>query len=577
MGAGSFYQAVLDFRRARRKAIRERLLARLQGKSVELLSYEQVRQMLRGMVGSQLGLREIPLGAIVGSVGRYADFTRSFLPLQDEDQERWAWIEVRVSDLNGLPPIEVYQIGEAYFVRDGNHRVSVARQLGATHIEAYVTEIQTKVSLSPDVQPDDLIVKSEAAEFLELTDLDQSRPQANLDVTVPGQYLKLLEQIDVHGCYMSQVQRREIPFKEAAGLWCDQVYLPAVQVIRDQNLLEGFPDRTETDLYVWLSEHREALEEALGWEIQLEPAAADLLEQFSPGTQSPILRVARSFLDALTPDGLGGGPVTGTWRRERLALHRDDCMFADILVPISGQESGWQAVAQAVEVACRENARLLGLHVVRTAAEKESERVLAMQGEFARRCEMLGVRGTLVVEVGRVARRICERSHWADLIVLGLVHPPARQVMAKLSSGFRTIVRRCPTPVLVVTGAFSPLNRPLLAYDGSPKAREALYVATYMASRAKVPLTVVTVTEGERMAEAALVEAGDYLKAHGVETSLVPEQGPVGGAILKAAEDYRSDLILMGGYGHSPAVEVVLGSAVDQVLRTTKQPVLICR
>jgi nucleotide-binding universal stress UspA family protein len=236
-----------------------------------------------------------------------------------------------------------------------------------------------------------------------------------------------------------------------------------------------------------------------------------------------------------------------------------------------------QAVAQAVEVACRENARLLGLHVVRSAAEKESEQVLAVKGEFARQCQALGVRGTLVVEVGRVARKICERSHWADLIVLGLVRPPARQVMAKLSSGFRTIVRRCPTPVLAVPGAFSPLKRPLLAYDGSPKAREALYVAAYLAARGQVPLAVVTVADNGRVTEAALLEAGEYLRARGVQAHLVMERGPVAGEILKVAEEYNSDLILMGGYGHSPAVEVVLGSAVDQVLRTTRQPVLICR
>jgi nucleotide-binding universal stress UspA family protein len=582
MRAGDYYRAVLDFRRARRRAAQEQLLARLHGKSAELLPYEQVRHMLKGKIGHQLGLREIPLDAIVGSLGRYSDFTRSFLPLQDEDQERWAMIQAKASDLDGLPPIEVYQIGEVYFVRDGNHRVSVARQLGATHIEAYVTEVQTRVSLSPEVQPDDLIVKSEASEFLELTDLDLIRPGANLDVTIPGQYPKLLEQIDVHRYYMGLEQRREIPYQEAAGDWYDRVYLPTAQVIREQNLLDGLPNRTETDLYVWLSEHRAALEEALGWEIQVEPAAAHLAEQFSHGTQRPISRatrvhLTRSLLDALTPDALEGGPEPGTWRRERLALHRDDCMFADILVPVSGQESGWQAVAQAMEIACRENARLLGLHVVRSAAEKESERVLAVRGEFARRCEALGVRGKLAVEVGRIARKICERSRWADLVVLSMVHPPAPQAVARLSSGFRTLIRRCSTPVLAVPGAFSPLSRPLLAYDGSPKAREALYVATYLTARAQVPLAVVTVPEDGRVTEAALAEAGEYLKAHGVQTSLVLKQGPVADAILKTAEQHGSDLILIGGYGHSPVVEAVLGSAVDQVLRTTRQPMLICR
>jgi nucleotide-binding universal stress UspA family protein len=219
----------------------------------------------------------------------------------------------------------------------------------------------------------------------------------------------------------------------------------------------------------------------------------------------------------------------------------------------------------------------LGLHVVGSAAEKKSDRTLALQTEFARQCERLGVSGELAVEVGRVARRISERSRWADLVVLSLAHPPAPQPVAKLSSGLRTLIRRCPTPILAVPGACSPLRRPLLAYDGSPKAREALYVATYLAARGGVPLVVVTIVEGQRVTADALSEAGDYLEAHGVEAILVREQGPVAETILRIAEEHASDLMLMGGYGYGPLVEVVLGSSVDQVLRASRQPVLICR
>lgn len=577
MTTSNIHRAILDFRRARRQADRERLLARLTGKSADLLSYEQVRQMLRGKTGQDAGLKEIPLDAIVGSVGRYSDFTRSFLPLQDKSEHRWARIETKVTDMAGLPPIEVYQIGNAFFVRDGNHRVSVALQLGASHIEAYVTRVDTKVPLSPDVQPDDLILKAEYANFLEVTGLDEIRPDADLSVTAPGQYPRLLEHIEVHRYFMGLDRRREIPYEEAVGHWYDRVYLPAVQAIRDMDVLQGFPDRTETDLYLWLSEHRAALEDALGWEIEPEAAAADLIERFGPGMQRRMLRVSQRLLDALTPDELEAGPAPGTWRRERLSIHRDDCMFADILVPISGEENGWSAVAQAVEIACRENAKLLGLHIVGSNAEKERDQIQAMQAEFGRQCEVHGVKGKLAVEVGRVARKICERSRWADLVVVGLAHPPAPEPVAKLSSGFRTLIRRCPTPVLAVPGTFSPLSRLLLAYDGSPKSKEALYIATYMAARGHLPLTVVTVVEGGHVTPDTLTEARQYLQRHGVQASLVVESGPVAEVILRAMEEYESDLILMGGYGHSPLLEVVLGSAVDRVLRASRQPVLICR
>jgi nucleotide-binding universal stress UspA family protein len=251
-------------------------------------------------------------------------------------------------------------------------------------------------------------------------------------------------------------------------------------------------------------------------------------------------------------------------------------MFADILVLVSEQEGGWNAVAQATEIACREEARLLGLHVVRSAAEADSQRVQDLRTEFTRRCESMGVSGHLAIDVGRIARKTCERAHWVDLVVMGLAHPPAPQPLAKLGSGFRTMIRRCATPILAVPGTFSPLKRPLLAYDGSPKAKEALYIATYLAARGQVPLVVITVVEGGTATPDTLAEAGEYLEAQGVPATLVQEYGPVPDLVLRAAEEYESDLILIGGYGHGPMLEVVLGSAVDEVLRSSRQPVLIC-
>jgi nucleotide-binding universal stress UspA family protein len=162
-------------------------------------------------------------------------------------------------------------------------------------------------------------------------------------------------------------------------------------------------------------------------------------------------------------------------------------------------------------------------------------------------------------------------------VVIGLAHPPGPQPVAKLGSGFRTLIRRCPTPVLAVTGAFSPLSRPLLAYDGSPKSKEALYIAAYLAAQGQVPLAIVTVTEGGQVTPDMLKEAEDYLEQLGVQSLPMSAYGPVAETILQAAKAHDSDLILMGGYGHGPVAEVVLGSAVDGVLRASDQPVLICR
>ena len=152
--------------------------------------------------------------------------------------------------LTGLPPIEVYNIGDAYFVKDGNHRVSVARQLGNETIQAYVTEVRTRVPMTADLTPDDLILKAEYADFLEQTHLDELRPDADLNVTIPGQYPKLLEHIAVHQYYRGLDLDREVSYLEAVAHWYDTVYLPIIELISERGIMRSFPDRTETDLYL---------------------------------------------------------------------------------------------------------------------------------------------------------------------------------------------------------------------------------------------------------------------------------------------------------------------------------------
>ncbi|MDK1029624.1 MAG: universal stress protein [Anaerolineae bacterium] len=573
----SYSLAIGDFHRLRRRAVLEKIMARLTGRSADLLSFEDVRKKLKLIGSSASGLQEIPLNAIVGSVGRYTDFTRKFLPKRDSDEGRWAHVKMAVSDLLGLPPIEVYQIGEVYFVLDGNHRVSVAQQLGATHIQAYVTEIRTKVPLSPDVQPDDLILKEEYVEFLERTQLDRFRPEADWSVTAPGRYKLLAEHIAVHRYFMGLEQNREIPYEEAVTHWYDKVYLPVVEIIREQGILRDFPGRTETDLYLWFSKHRTTLEKALGWEIDPKVMASHLAARTSSRPRRVVARVGEKILDAITPDELEAGPSPGEWRKKHLKTHRDERLFPEILVPINDDESGWHALDQALEIAQREDSRLLGLHIVPSETQKESEKVKAIQVEFANRCTEAGVSGELAIDVGGIARRICERAPWVDLVVINLTHPPAPQPIAKLGSGFRTIIRRCPRPLLAVPSFSSVIDQALLAYDGSPKANEALFIATYLSGSWNIPLVVVTIKERGRATAETLTDARKYLEARGIQATYVRERGLVPEAILKTADEYESNMIIMGGYGKSPATEILLGSAVDRVLREAWQPMLICR
>ena len=299
--------AAEDFRRARTRAVLEQIGARLRGESAALVCYDDVQDAVGADSRLARGLQDIPIDAIVGSVGRCTDFTRTFLPLRDETEGRWTRIERAVASLKGLPPIDVYKIGDVYFVLDGNHRVSVARQLGATHVEAYVTECHTKVPLSPDVRPEDLIVKAEYAEFLERTRLDELRPDVDLSISLAGRYRELEEHITVHRYFMGIDQEREIPYQEAAAHWYDTVYLPVVQVIREQDLLCDFPGRTEADLYLWLLNHRTELGQELERDVGTAEAAGDLTRRFSPKLQHTLARVLEKVRRTLVPAGIVRG------------------------------------------------------------------------------------------------------------------------------------------------------------------------------------------------------------------------------------------------------------------------------
>jgi nucleotide-binding universal stress UspA family protein len=287
--------------------------------------------------------------------------------------------------------------------------------------------------------------------------------------------------------------------------------------------------------------------------------------------------LSNKILTAVRPDKLADGPAPGQWRQEQLATGRQDRLFADILVPVSGAEMGWQALTQALHIARREASRLLGLHVVANEDQKSSPEALAVQSEFSHRCAKAGFPGKLFIEAGGIAHMICERARWADLVVVNLAHPPEPQPAARLRSGFRTLIRRCPRPVMAVSQTQSGLESALLAYDGSAKAEEALFVAAYLASRWGIALAVLTIFEVGHTTARTLTHAQRYLEDHGVQATYLKNNGPVVQAILKTAEECKSDLIVMGGYGRRPELEVVLGSAVDQVLRESRSPVLICR
>jgi hypothetical protein len=256
-------QSRTEFTNARQRAFIAEWLNFFTGRPNDLLSFDEVRDRLRLQDSAYKGLQEIELDKIVGSTGRYRDFNRAFLPKNDQTEQRWRIISQVASDGQGYPPIEVFQVGDVYFVRDGNHRVSVAKANKAKTIEAYVVEYKTSVPVNKDDNLDSILLKYERANFFEETRLDQIRPEQEVHFTEPGRYPLVKEHIGFHKYLRETECGCEIPDEEAVASWYDSVYRPIVELIRQKEVLKQFPERSEADLYAWLLLHRAELEDKL--------------------------------------------------------------------------------------------------------------------------------------------------------------------------------------------------------------------------------------------------------------------------------------------------------------------------
>lgn len=267
-------QARADFQRARFKAFLNQVWGALSGRPSTLLSYDEIKEKLR--IGGPIyrGVKTVRLDQIAGSLNRYHEFDRAFLPISDKLAERWQSINRAFYQDISLPPVVLYKVGEVYFVVDGHHRVSVAREQGQIFIEAEVRECATRVNITPDIHPEDLIILESKVNFLERTSLDRLIPDANIKLTIPDGFDRMLEHIAVHRYFMGLDLKRDIFKEEAIKHWYDTVYLPIVKVIRDTEILREFPDKTEGDLYLWVLDHQHYLQEEEGKPLQPPEQAA---------------------------------------------------------------------------------------------------------------------------------------------------------------------------------------------------------------------------------------------------------------------------------------------------------------
>ena len=576
------YQAALnDFYSACLQAAIEEVGARITGTSSDLLQYDEVRRRFNGIEMPTWELREIPLDAIVGSVSRSKDFSRKLMPLNVRDRDRWVKIRSLTENLSGLPPIEVYQMGEAYFIIDGHHRASVARENKATHIEAYVRKVVTRVPIHPEDDLEELIVKSEYSDFLSKTRLDESRPDCNLLGTLPGQYDIWLQYIQSFQFLKNKQRNDEICLEQAAVEWYDEVYLPVLRIIRSRNILRWFSDRTEADLFTWIMDYRVRSEEALGWTVTTRDVAENMTYNYARDIRYRLRRLWNKVIRWLTPEPLE--PATtppGFWREHR---KQDDeirvRLFDTILVAVPGDERSWNALEAALFIAENEKAAINGLHVLRAESQRDEMHLGQISARYAQRCQQAGVEARLAVENGRVSWVIRERSFWVDLVIIPLNFPPSSKPLKRLSSGIRNLIRRLPVPLLIVPqNAPTGIKSVLLAYGGGRLADEALYMAAYLCIRFTIDLYVISSGQNERETALHQERARTYLEGLGIRiVTYLEGQGDPGSTILNAAQACGCDMIVMGGYESHFFKEIIKGSTVDQVLRATRRMVMVCR
>lgn len=274
------HQIQEDWANARRKAFIEGIKDWITARPRELVPFNELQSRLNVRNRVYRGTQQVPLSKIIGSEGRYADFDRRFLPRRTKTQDRWKSVDLaRYSDVP-LPPVELYKVGQVYFVKDGNHRVSVARERGQNEIDAFVTELEVDVPLDERLSVRDLLLKEEYSDFLEWTQLHRLRPQQRIELSALGGYLELIQHINAHRQHLVQERGHEVSTEEAVASWYDNVYMPLVELIRQHYILEQFPGRTEADLYAWIMKHRDALKDVFGYDPGPEVATLDYASQF---------------------------------------------------------------------------------------------------------------------------------------------------------------------------------------------------------------------------------------------------------------------------------------------------------
>jgi len=220
-----------------------------------LLELDEVERRLKPFERRYLGVRAIPLDALVGTDSRASSFTRDFRPLHAFSRDRMRSLQAAFAD-GAFPPIVTVKLGGTYFVIDGHHRVALARRGGADMIDADVTELIARVSLPAGADMLEVVLRELERIFLEDSGLAEAHPGVRVPVSRPAHYLELLENVQVHGYHMMRGRGRVLESAEIAANWYDAIYAPTLDAIEGLSLGRLYGDAPAGDLFLVLHRHR---------------------------------------------------------------------------------------------------------------------------------------------------------------------------------------------------------------------------------------------------------------------------------------------------------------------------------
>ena len=256
-----------DFNKAHNKALLNEVQHFLNPEEATLISFTDVKKLLKPKNEVYQGMQTVPIELIVGSEGRYQDFDNHFFPKSTFLKKRWEHVdEAHLQDIP-LPPISLYELGGLYFVRDGNHRVSVAKARGVEYIDADVVSLKSEIHLKPSTTKEQMVrqvLTYEKRVFYSETNYGDITDDWRLDFSTPGQYDVIYNHILTHRYYINMGKPEEIPFEDAVLSWYQNVYLPVIKAIDQHHIMRSFRGRTHSDLYIYLIKYWDGLKQKAG-------------------------------------------------------------------------------------------------------------------------------------------------------------------------------------------------------------------------------------------------------------------------------------------------------------------------